>query len=98
MTSGHCDRHRLISCSCRRTHRHGCVRTALEICNLSQNLLAPQNLSMEICIKKVVSICIYVKIALTKKRKKISKNLTCQEIIFCDIYVTYGLEGYIVNI
>ena len=35
--------------------------------------LTPQNLSIEICIKKIVSICIYVKIALTKKKKK--KNL-----------------------
>ena len=32
--------------------------------------LTPQNLSIEICIKKIVSICIYVKIALTKKKKK----------------------------
>ena len=41
-------------------------------------ILTPQNLSIEICIKKIVSICIYVKIALTKKKKKKnSKNLTC---------------------
>ena len=32
--------------------------------------LTPQNLSIEICIKKIISICIYVKIALTKKKKK----------------------------
>ena len=34
------------------------------------NILAPQNLSIEICVQKFFSIHIYVKIALTKKKKK----------------------------
>ena len=40
--------------------------------------LTPQNLSIEICVQKIVSIHIYVKIALTKKKKKKKlKNFTC---------------------
>ena len=31
--------------------------------------LTPQNLSIEICVQKIFSINIYVKIALTKKKK-----------------------------
>ena len=42
----------------------------LKKCNFTNISLTPQNLSIEICIKKIVSICIYVKIALTKKKKK----------------------------
>ena len=43
---------------------------SLKKINAFQMSLTPQNLSIEICIKKIVSICIYVKIALTKKKKK----------------------------
>ena len=61
--------------------------------------LTPQNLSIEICIPKNFSIHIYVKIALTKKKKKKKlKKFHLLRNYFCDIYVTYGLEGCIINV
>ena len=61
--------------------------------------LTPQNLSIEICAQKNFSIHIYVKIAVTKKRKKKIKKISpAEKLFFCDIYVTYGLEGCIINV
>ena len=37
---------------------------------IDYSVLTPQNLSIEICVQKFFSIHIYVKIALTKKKKK----------------------------
>ena len=50
--------------------------------------------------QKFFSICIYVKIALTKEKKfflhlKISP---AKKFFFCDIYVTYSLEGCMIGI
>ena len=41
-----------------------------------------------------------VKIALTKKKKKkkLKKFHLLRNYFFCDIYVTYGLEGCIINV
>ena len=60
--------------------------------------LTPQNLSIEICVQKIFYVYIYVKNALTKEKKKIIKISPAKKIFFCDIYVTYGLEGCIINI
>ena len=49
--------------------------------------LTPQNLSIEICVQKIFSIHIYVKIALTKKKKKKIKKISpAKKLVFCDIY------------
>ena len=45
----------------------------------------------------IFSIYIYVKVALIKK-KKIIKISPAKKLFFCDRYVTYGLEGCIINI
>ena len=50
------------------------------------NLLTPQNLSIEICVQKNFSIHIYVKIALTKKKKKKLKKFHLLRNYF---FVTY---------
>ena len=55
--------------------RHSFAEQSIRYC------LTPQNLSIEICVQKI-SVCIYVKIALTKKKKKILKILPAKKLFF----------------
>ena len=65
----------------------------------SQNTVNPAKPEYRNMCPKICSIHIYVKIALTKKKKKKIKKISpAKKLFFCDIYVTYGLEGCIINV